>query len=170
MNTGQMLLTLSAMILLSTVILNVNRISLSNSAEMSETKYGILAVSLATAIIEEAFSKAFDEETANNNLIDDLTDLSDNLGKETGETFRADFDDFDDFHNYEGNTNNDSTFSSANMYFRCKVHYVDPNISLDSVSSRTWHKKITVYISSPFIEDSTTNVVLSKINSHYYFR
>ena len=170
MNTGQMLLSMSAMILLATVILNVNRNQLTNNVAMDETKYEILAVSLGTAIIEEAFSKAFDEATANNNIADNLTDLSSNLGSETGEVSRADFDDFDDFNNFVGNTNGDSTFTSANMYFRCRVHYVDPDISLDSVSNRTWHKKITVYISSPFIEDSTTNVILSKINSHYYFR
>lgn len=165
-----MLTSIAAMILLSTVILNVNRNSLTTTVKMDETKYEILAVSLGTAIIEEAFSKSFDEETADNNLIDNLSDLSSTLGPEGGEHTRLEFDDFDDFNNYSGNTNSDPTFASANMYFRCKVHYVDPSVSLDSVSSKTWHKRITVYVSSPFIEDSTKNIVLSKINSHYYFR
>lgn len=170
MNTGQTIISIAAIILLSSVILNVNRNSLVNRVKMDGTKYEILAVSLATAIIEEAFSKSFDEETADNNLIDDLIDLSPTLGKDSYEHSRTDFDDFDDYNNYSGNTNDDSTYSSANMYFRCRVNYVDPDVSLDSVSTRTWHKKITVYISSPFIEDSTINIVLSKINSHYYFR
>ena len=170
MNTGQMLISMAAMILLGTVILNVNRNALTTNVKMSETKFEIVAVSLGTAIIEEAFSKAFDEETADNKLAEDLTDLSVNLGKDGGESTRAEFDDFDDYNNYEGNTNNDTTYSSANMYFRCKVNYVDPDVSLDSVANRTWHKKITVYIRSPFIEDSTKEIVLSKINSHFYFR
>lgn len=170
MNTGQTLITMAAMILLGTVILNVNRNSLMNTVEMSETKYQLVAVSLGTAIIEEAFSKAFDERTANALLAANLTDLSPTLGPDLGETSKDDFDDFDDYNGYSGNTNGDTTFQSANMYFRCKVNYVDPDVSLDSVAVRKWHKKITVYISSPFIKDSTTNVVLSKINSHYYFR
>jgi len=170
MNTGQMLISMAAMILLSTVILNVNRNSLTNTVKMDETKYQLLAVSLGTAIIEEAFSKAFDEQTANLLLAEDLTDLSVNLGRDAGELTRDDFDDFDDYNNYSGNTNSDTSFQSANMYFRCKVHYVDPDISLDSVANRSWHKKITVFVSSPFIEDSTTNIVLSKVNSHFYFR
>jgi len=170
MNTGQMLLSLSAMILLATVILNVNRNSLINNVAMDEAKYEILAISLGTAIIEEAFGKAFDEKTANNLLAEDITDLSVALGKDMGEILRSDFDDFDDYHNFKGNTNGDSTITSANMYYRCKVTYVNPDVSLDSVSSRTWHKRITVYISSPFIDDSTTNIIVSKINSHFYFR
>lgn len=170
MNTGQMLISVAAMILLGTVILNVNRNALTNTVAMDETKYELIAVSLGTSIIENAFSKSFDEETADNKIADNLTDLSVNLGSDAGESQEIDFDDFDDYHNFSGNTNADTTFTSANMYFRCKVHYVDPDVSLDSVSTRTWHKKITVYISSPFIEDSTTNIVLSKINSHYYFR
>ncbi len=165
-----MLISIAAMILMGTVILNVNRNSLTNTVNMDETKYEILAVSLGTALIEEAFSKAFDEKTADFKLVDDLGDLSSNLRSDGGESSRIDFDDFDDFNNFEGNTKGDSTFSSAPMYFRCKVHYVDPDISLDSVGSRTWHKKITVYISSPNIEDSTANIVMSKVNSHIYFR
>lgn len=170
MNTGQMLVTMAAMILLSTVILNVNRNSLTNTVQMDESKYQLLAVSLGTALIEEAFALPFDERTANNLTADTTLDLSVNLGPEVSESTVASFDDFDDYNNYKGNTEGDSTFQSATMYFRCRVHYVDPDVSLDSVASRTWHKKITVYISSPFIEDSTTNVVLSKINSHYFFR
>lgn len=170
MNTGQMLISIAAMILLGTVILNVNRNALTNTKNMDETKYEILAVSLGTALIEEAFSKAFDEQTANSKLAENLNELSPTLGKDAGESTRADFDDFDDYNNFQGNTNSDTTFTSANMYFRCKVHYVDPDVSLDSVANRTWHKKITVFVSSPFIDDSTTNIVLSKVNSHFYFR
>jgi hypothetical protein len=170
MNTGQMLISMAAMILLGTVVLNVNRNALTNNSTMDETKYEIMAVSLGTAIIESAFNKSFDEETADNKIVDNLTDLSVNLGREGGESTEIDFDDIDDYNNFSGSTNNDTTYSSANMYYRCKVHYVDPDVSLDSVSSRTWHKKISVYISSPYIQDSSSNIIISKIYSHYYFR
>ncbi len=170
MNTGQMLITISALMLLSTVILNVNRNALTSSMNMSEAKYEILAVSMGSALIEEAFSKAFDEQTANNNLVEDLTELSTTLGPDGGETSRKVFDDFDDYDGYVDSTDFDTTVISADLNIKSRVFYVDPDVSLDSVGSRTWHKKIVVYISSPFINEGRDTIVLSKINSHYYFR
>jgi MSHA pilin protein MshD len=170
MNTGQMMITISALMLLSTVILNVNRNALTSTINMAEAKYEILAVSVGTALIEEAFSKAFDERTAEDYLAENYTDLSVNLGPESGETSRALFDDFDDYNGYKDSTDLDTTVISADLNFECKVYYVDPDVSLDSVGSRTWHKKIVVYVTSPFINEGKDTIVLSKINSHFYFR
>ncbi len=170
MNTGQMLISIAAMILLSTIILNVNRNSLTNIDQMDQTKYEILAVSMGNALIEEAFSKAFDEQTANNNLANDVTQLSVNLGPDGGETSRKVFDDFDDYNGYTDSTQSDSSIISAVFKIRSFVHYVNPDVSLDSVGSRTWHKRIDVYITSPYIKNGQDTVKLSKINSHYYFR
>jgi len=172
MNTGQMMITMAAMMLLSTVILNVNRNALNTTTGMAESKYEILAVSLATALIEDAFSKFFDANTADGNLVDHPSDLTAILGPGAGEITRADFNDFDDFHNYTDSTSADSTIISAGFVIHSKVYYVDPNISnkLPPVGYRTWHKKIDVFITSPFLNDGKDTVRLSKVNSHYYFR
>ena len=170
MNSGQSFLSLGAMTLVALIILQVNTGFVMTSSTLLDNKLTILAVSLASSVIEEASGKSFDANTIAD-AVSNTTDLTypGSLGPNSSESY-PNFNDFDDFNNYSGNTNSDPTFASANMYFRCKVHYVDPSVSLDSVSSKTWHKRITVYVSSPFIEDSTKNIVLSKINSHYYFR
>ncbi|MFZ1289830.1 MAG: hypothetical protein WAR79_07055 [Melioribacteraceae bacterium] len=170
MNTGQMLISIAAMILLSIVIINVNRNSLTNSKNIDETKFEILAVSLGNAIIQEAFSKSFDEQTANNNLVNDEDELTLSLGHESGELNRKDFDDFDDYNNYTENTKSDSTIISADFTIKCNVYYVDPSVSLDSVSNRTYHKRIEVLVTSPFLNEGQDTIRLSKINSHFYFR
>ncbi|MBK8944870.1 MAG: hypothetical protein IPM32_06295 [Ignavibacteriae bacterium] len=170
MNTGQTLISIAAMALLSTTILNVNRNSLTTTLSITETKYKILAVSLANTIIEEASSKSFDEKTTDNNLVTNVSELSTTLKADAGETLRKQFDDFDDFHKFEETTDADSTYDYATMNISCTVKYVDPFVSLDSVNYNTWHKRITVTVSSPYFEEGTENITLSKIISHYYFR
>ena len=170
MNTGQMLITISAMVLLSMVIVNVNRNSLTNTANMDKTKYEIMAVSLANTLINEACSKSFDEASTDSKQISDVTKLSANLGKDPGELYRKDFDDFDDYNLYSYNTSSDTSIISADFDVFCRVFYVDPFTSLDSVGSKQYHKRIEVSVTSQFLNDGQDTVRLSKINSHYYFR
>ena len=172
MNTGQMMITMAAMMLLSTVILNVNRNALNSTTNMAESKYQILAVSLGTALIEEAFSKSFDAETASNKIADDLSDLTSHLGPSNKEKQKSSFNDIDDFDGYVGNTSSDTTLLSADFILSSKVYYVDPSSSknLEQVSYRTWHKKMDVFITSPYINDSKDTVKLSKVYSYFYFR
>ncbi len=170
MNSGQILITIAAMALLSATILNVNKNSLTTSLSMTETKYKILAVSLANTLIEEATSKAFDEATTNNVLITNVNNLSTNLKADDKEIKRILFDDIDDYNNYSETTDADSTYDYATMNIICKVRYVDPYKSLDSVDYKTWHKRITVSVNSPFFNEGSENITISKIISHYYFR
>lgn len=170
MNTGQMLITMAAMALLSSVILNVNKRNLTTSKEMSETKYKIMAVSYANTLIEEAFSKSFDEATTDNNMITSKQQLSTILKADAGEYKRSKFDDFDDYNNFSDSTNSDPNYNNTPMSIRAIVRYVDPAASLDSVGYKTWNKRITVTVTSPFINEGKDKITLSKINSHYYFR
>lgn len=178
MNTGQMMITMAAMILLSTVILSVNRNALNTTTKMSESKYQILAVSLGTALLEEAFSKSFDANTAPNprtgesQIAESVTDLSTNLGPSSAEISKKLFNDFDDYNGYQDSTTNDSTLQSAHFTLASKVYYIDPSSSnkLEPVSYRTWHKKMDVFITSPFINNRKDTIKLSKVYSYYFFR
>lgn len=172
MNTGQTILSMAAMALLSMVILNANRNALTATTSMAENKYRILAVSLGTALIEDAFSKAFDQETANGNTVSDLSELTLNLGPGSSEYTQSDFNDFDDYNNYSDSTTTDTTLISAEFFYNSKVYYVDPNTSnkLTPVNYRTWHKRMDVFIYSPFINGGMDTIKLSKVYSHYYFR
>jgi hypothetical protein len=129
---------------------------------MYESKFGVLATSLATSIIEEANNKAFDEITIGNPIADStLLTIKDSLGRE-GEVY-PDFDDIDDFNGYTRTVDN---LPSAVFDISCVVHYINPP-NLESISStQTWHKKIMVTVSSPFSQDT---VKLSSIYSYWFF-
>lgn len=162
MNTGQMLLSLGALLLLSTMILRFNRSVLTSDEVMYNSKFNVLASSLCTSIIEEARGKAFDESTVNN-AVTKTDELSKNLGSETGETYET-FDDFDDFNGY---VRVDSTMPSAVFYVMSKVDYIVVSSLVKPVSSPTWHKRITVTVISPSMKDP---VQMSSTFSYWYFR
>ncbi len=167
MNTGQMLITISAIILLALVILRVNTNFFQTSSVMLDTKFGVMAVSLGTSIIEEASSKAFDAAT-DTNSISSTSSLTSAwaLGPKVGEAYPY-FNDFDDFDGFVKTTAGDSTFESAIFNAVCTVNYVNPTAPDVAVSYQTWHKKLTVVITSPSMRDTVT---LSSIFSYWYFR
>jgi len=159
-------MTLGAMMLLSVIMLRVNTANLTNESIRDDAQYGVLANSIATSIIEEAQSKAFDEKTDTTNVTA-LTQLSSVLGPETGET-EVTFDDFDD---YNGFTKRDSTMPSAIFDISCQVVYVTPNNIEGSTTNRTWNKKIIVTITRPVAADSSMLALkTSSIFSYWYFR
>jgi len=164
MTTGQTLLTFGAMMLLSMILLRINITFLSTNIILYASKFIILATSLAISYIEEATGKAFDANTVSG-TVTSTASLS-TIGKETGEVY-PDFDDFDDFHNYTHNTASDSTIQSAIYDISCTVQYVIPSNPNGSSGSKTWHKKLTVTVTSESMADT---VVLSTIYSYFKFR
>ena len=161
MNTGQMLITTAALMLLSLVVLRVNNGFLSTNTVMMESKFGVLAVSLATSMIEEANGKAFDHNT-DSNSVSSTSQLS-SIGPESGEVY-PNFNDFDDFDNL---VKIDSTLPSAVFKISCDVNYGTGSNPEVSSGSKTWHKKITVFVTS---ESMTDTVKMSTIYSYFYFR
>ena len=63
MNTGQSLLALGAILLLSFISLNFNSTILQNTTVETENKVYLTAFSLGDDLIEEIKQKAFDEKT-----------------------------------------------------------------------------------------------------------
>lgn len=170
MNTGQMMITLGALALLSLVVLRVNNGFLNTSSVLLDSKLGVLATSVASSIIEEATGKAFDEKTDSTSVtsLSDLT-LPSKLKPDSGESY-PDFDDFDDYNGFE---KIDKTMPAAEFHINCEVNYVSET-DLDGVSSaRTWHKKITVHVSSPSMlgqDEVPDTLTMSAIYSYWYFR
>jgi MSHA pilin protein MshD len=161
MNTGQMLLTLGALILLSTLTLRVNTSQLSTQDTMQNTKFGVLAVSVASSIIEEASEKAFDANT-DGNFVSSLSGLTSvaGLGPAAGETH----DMFNDFDDYNGYTDTITNMPSAIYNVSCIVNYVDPDLAGFTSNSRTWHKQLIVKVTSPSMADS---IEMTKIFSYW---
>ena len=164
MNTGQMMLTIGAMILLSTLMLKINTNNLQTDSVRAEAQFGVLATSIITSIMEKAKSLAFDAETDTNSVtaVNQLTPAL-NLGPGTGETYDT-FNDFDDFNGY---TTVDSSMPSAVFDISCEVFYVHPSNLKEKSNLRTWHKRIDIKVSSAFMQDSITQ---STIYSYWYFR
>lgn len=165
MNTGQMLITVGAMMLLGMIILRVNNGFLTTGTVLMESKFGVLGVSLATSVIEEANSKAFDEETDTmsvNNV--NMITAPNNLGPESGESYET----FDDFDDYNGYSRIDSTMPSAVFHLDSKVEYVKDNEPDKVITNKaTWHKRITVTVTSPSMQDTVT---MSSVFSYWFFR
>ena len=161
MSTGQTMLTLAAMMLLSLVILRVNNGFLSSNTILMDTKFSVLGVSLATSIIEEATGKAFDENT-DSGTVATLYDLSP-LGPDYGEAWPF----FDDFDDYKGLSYTDSTMPSAQFNILCDVVYVNSSAPDSYSMTSTWHKKLTVRVTTPSSQDT---IVMSTVFSYFYFR
>jgi len=175
MNTGQMMLTIAAMFLLSMVILTNNRGFLTTSTTMYQSRYDIIGVSLGTSIIEDATGLPFDEQTVGKAITspNSLT-ASTALGIDGTETrTRPDlFDDFDDYNCYKTSPKLDSLViqgTTKKMYFNsyCRVDYVAQDAPNTITTNKTYFKKISVKVYAPGMTDT---VRLSSVYSYWYFR
>lgn len=155
MGTGQTILTLGAMMILSQLVLNVYRGLNSGGEVLQDSKLSIIAVSVATSLVEEAVGKAFDEATVDD-FVSKKWKLTRKLGPERGETY-PNFDDFDDYSNLQFT---DTTWTVP-YTLHARVVYIDPTNPDGEVNSRTWHKKLTVFVTSPFTSDT--------VSFHYVF-
>ena len=163
MNTGQSLFSIGALLLLSLTILRVNNSILITDSIMQDSKLGVLATSVATSLMEEASKQAFDENSVNDAVLS-LSGLtsSSSLGPNNGESSST----FDDFDDYNGYTKMD-TVNTVDFKIVCKVNYVNPDDIDGSTIEKTWHKKMTVTITSSFLSNALT---FSTIYSYWHFR
>ena len=162
----QTIFALGAMILLTILILNVNKTSLGTEDVMSNSSYGITAVSLASSIIEDASKKRFDNVFYEGDSV--VTNLSSFtsagvLGVETGEisTKSSTFDDFDDYNGYAAI---DSSMPTAPFNISCTVKYINPATPDVPINTQSWNKKITVKVWSTFMADT---IWMSSIYSYW---
>jgi hypothetical protein len=168
MSTMQMFLALGAMILLTLLITNVNKNSLYTEDVMYDSNFGITATSIASSIIEDASKKRFDQiYYVDTTAIYDPTYFTPaaDLGVDSGEVAEdpVTFNDFDDYNGYTGI---DSSMPSAIFNFGCRVTYINANAPDDSISTQSFHKKITVKVWSESMKDT---IVMSSIFSYWSF-
>jgi hypothetical protein len=162
MNTGQMLLTAGAVVLMGMTILSVNNSFTNHGMMLQQTEIGIYKVSLGMSILEEAMGKSFDENTIDTD-VSSTSSLSSTLGKESGEVY-PNFDDFDDFNNF---TTKFGIEGVDSISIKSVIHYVDAATPEVSSASRTWHKRITVYVWGSVVPDTLT---FKTIFSYWSFR
>lgn len=164
MNTGQTLLTMGALVLFSTLMITMNTSYQTSGELVIQSELGITASSLATSLIEEATSKAFDKstDTAIATSLSSLTYPS-GLGPENSEVYPH-FNDFDDYHNL---TITQNVERSGIFTLTSKIIYVDFSAPDLPATSPTWHKKISIRVMSPAMLDTIT---MDYIFSYWYFR
>jgi len=177
MGTSQILMTVCAMFLLGIILLSANTAFLQNDTVIKESEFGVAAVSLATSLVEEVQGKAFDEAATDSGVTvkTQLTPYG-YLGPDANELYhstdptKTDFDDVDDFNGftieYVANTakpqvaqyRGDASGFRSDYFVRATVVYVTANGGVANLGtpsvSRTWHKKLTVTVTSPSSKDT----------------
>lgn len=179
MGTGQMLITVGAIMLLGTVILSTNKGINNNSTIMLKTNFALEATSLAASVIDEAEYLPFDDATAtsfgeatNYKAINSVNQLTPRplLGSEGhGDDIHPD--DFDDYNGSApgpGYRITTDTLSTGIYKVKTSVCYVDLN-ALEGVSlQRTWFKRLDVLVWNT--ADPLDTVRMSSIYAYWYFR
>jgi len=169
MNTGQTMLAMGAMMLLSFLVLRFNSVHLTSAQSSYNAKFGIVATSLANSLIEEAKDKAFDKVALDTTIaINSPTVFSTTLGPD-GETY-PNFNDFDDYNNLvfydDKSLTNPQTGAASVFEIRAKVNYVDDTTDpLTITNTKTYHKQIVVSVFNPSMLDT---VKVSTIYSYWY--
>ncbi len=187
MGTGQIILAVGAMTLLGLLILTANSSILENDKVVSNSEFGVAAISIATSIIEEAQGKAFDDAVVDSGLTNPLLFTSAYLmGPGTNEYYRppdstkSDFNDLNDFNGfwieYVADTTKpqiatyrgESKGFRADYFVRSTVSYVTAGGGVaypDAISPiQTFHKKLTVTVTSP---SSTDTLTVSTVISYW---
>jgi hypothetical protein len=161
MNTGQMMLTVGAMVLLSIMVLRVNSSQMTSYGTIVDSKLGIVGLTVANTYVDfakrQVYDKAVRDSTISGLSLADLTAPS-SLGFESGEVY-PNFDDIDDFDLWDPNhgvsiiITDTTTLASAThasvytpFYITSQVYYVDqPNFDT-KVNYKTWFKRLVVKV------------------------
>lgn len=184
MNTGQTMLTIGAMLFLSVIVLRVN-VGFNNTTEvLTASKLRVLAISVATSVLEEATSKAFDQnsDTTSLSTTSSLTAVT-SLGLDGSENSANHrlLNDFDDYNCYKTTPFLDSIrifTATPKMVFKvlCDVYYIDPAAPNTRSTIRTWHKRIDIKVTSDALVRTYTPTIkydtikTSTVYSYWYFR
>ena len=144
MNTGQSLMSIGALLLLSLASLQFNSVILENNTAEIENKVYLTAFSLADDLIEEIKQKAFDERTIDFQAIN-VNQLTYPPDKEGGEVWPY-FDDIDDYNNYVKPVSlphvEDYTVTST-------VNYCTTNGN--DIYTQSYYKKVTIKVTSKYM-------------------
>ncbi len=169
MNTGQMMLTSAAVVLLGTTVLTVNKSFSSQGTILEYTEIGVYATSLATSIIDEASSQAFDQNTVDNAVTSPSSLVKANkLGPDgTERTVPDSTTRFNDFDDYNGLSMGVKVAGVDSFTVTCRVNYIDPSAPMVNLGTQSFFKRLDVQVASMSGADT---VRMSYIFSYIMFR
>lgn len=147
-----MLLVTGSIFLLTILIMNFYA-SNTGQLEIAINNEAIFtATGIGQAVIDNIQTRAFDENTVNSSVsnVDSLT-FSNNLGADAGEYSPTSFDDVDDFKNY---STTDASTRLGTYNILVDVNYVTTANPTTVTSSRTFLKKIDVFVTADYLPDT----------------
>ncbi len=151
MNTGQTMLTLAALTVLSILTLNFFGSIAQTGRALSQSNAGFFATSLATSYIERAQNTAFDAATDSIPedsvlAVPDCLTAPAALGRENPamEDSIQNFNDFDDFNGFKDTTNPGGMLGTFVASF--EVYYVNPLDIDQKTNYRTFVKKMDIKV------------------------
>ncbi|MBU2447502.1 MAG: hypothetical protein KJ666_18265 [Bacteroidetes bacterium] len=152
MNTGQSLMVILGILLLTIFILTVYRASTARITISLMNEATITATGLGQSLIDEIQIKSFDENTIGQQLTttDSLTAVG-SLGVETGEVLVTQFDDVDDYNNY---TRTDTLSRLGAFSSKVNVFYVQKFTPETKSLVRTFTKRFDVYVTNFSLTDT----------------
>ena len=160
MNTGQMLLVLGAMAILSLTSLTINTVLVGQTTAVLEAEAGLNAISIAQTMIDEIMTKAYDAYTvsnkaysansftASNALGCNSTEASNVSQPDVATPFKSFkyYNDVDDYNNY---TRTAATTLMGNFAVVDTVIYVVETKPDQKSNTQTYHKKVIVTVRHP---------------------
>jgi len=168
MSTGQTLLSIGALILLSQILVTFYRLSAETGQTLDNAQGGITALTLATSYMELANRLEFDDITRSDTIYTGTGGLTlltppNLLGREPGEFSMKDhgrdamyaFNDIDDFNR---DTLDEIQVGGRNVNFQSafRVVYVDMSAPMDSATTQTPMKRIDMVIWRTFPSSGDT--------------
>lgn len=172
---SEVLYVIFAMVIVSTMALNANRVIQVNNVSMIEGQLEGQVIAYAQDIIEESRALAFDEETTDDASGNSVVPVYipggfSTLGRDSGESDRTNFDDFDDYNGYTETV----TINGIDYNIDVDVEYLTHGSQYNTFSvsgSKSTLKRITVNVQSEFLNKNpgtdNTNYNFSFIRSYY---
>lgn len=150
MNTGQQLITIGALFVLTILLLLVYRSTGQRSTSNYENEAIITGTSIGQSVLADIQNKAFDENTIAAEA-KSTADLSATPGPDSGELTVSQFDDIDDFQNY---TTSDSLDRMGRFNIKVEVYYVQKMSPEIKSFVRTFSKRIDVKVTNAYLPDT----------------
>ncbi len=162
MGGPQTLLTIGALMLLSSLILSLNNAILGRDLMNYESEATLTAISIGQSLLEEVRTRAFDENTVPPDRASSPADLTypDYLGHEDGEEGTEDFDDIDDYAGFERSV---TTTRFGDFKQAVRVYYVRNTNLADSSNFPTFLKRIDVGVWNSYVGTPTNTITLSTV-------
>lgn len=165
MNTGQMMIGILAMGLVTLTILNFNKDSINTQDLLIYNKEFIIATTVAQSILDEISGKEFDEEIVIGSTIVTANDFSSILRKEGSEVY-PNFDDVDDYNNF---SKTDTIPGMGIFDISIEVYYMTD--AMVKTTSKTYNKNVTIKVTNSafanFYTQKVDTLVLSSLFSQW---